>query len=559
VLSWSGPPDQHVGPDQRDDCPHRHDRSQPGPPAVDPKGHGRQHGGHQADGPDLDGEVGARRADPPDQVAGGHHAERRVDERGQRPPGALGQPGPQGHGHRQQHQEGGDGRGRRGHCRVAQLGGFGGAGQPADPVAAAVARHCEAAPLHVVGGVDRRERQHGGRHVGELDVARPPGRGRLQQAAPHPGRGQRRDPQRRLPRRCDRGQHEHRVVAPGALEQVAEQGVGVGQRPVVLGPPLAGIGVRAVGGGPCEVRRLDQHDRPPAGIPGVVHRGQDPVAVEAVAVGGGRVVGQQRRAHHSAGHDAVGSHQHGGRPPGVGPLGRVPAVRRALGGVAVGDHGPGEAGVVQVVAEAADVGAEGRVLVELDGRSHAEVGDARAHGAEAPLDELIRRDAPVGLTRVERQGGVQRGRHRPGAGAEREVGVGQRGRAAADPGRHVGDGRGAQEAAEVGQVGVLDVAPRDPGQRHDQHPVRPGVELVRGVAAAGRQRGAGQRQRQQGPGPHSLAHWRTLRAARNDRSALRADKRTVLMVRSLRSLTPPPRARRAVGRGAVARGPTGGW
>src|SRR4029450_6970699 len=37
--------------------------------------------------------------------------------------------------------------------------------------------------------------------------------------------------------------------------------------------------------------------------------------------------------------------------------------------------------------------------------------------------------------------------------------------------------------------------------------------------------------------PRVVGHWRTLRDARNDRPALRAEYRTVLMVRSLRSLT----------------------
>src|SRR5918995_983378 len=43
-----------------------------------------------------------------------------------------------------------------------------------------------------------------------------------------------------------------------------------------------------------------------------------------------------------------------------------------------------------------------------------------------------------------------------------------------------------------------------------------------------------------------LAHWRTPRDARSDRSALRAEQCTVLMVRSLRSLTGAPLGMRAV-------------
>src|SRR4029450_8698234 len=42
-----------------------------------------------------------------------------------------------------------------------------------------------------------------------------------------------------------------------------------------------------------------------------------------------------------------------------------------------------------------------------------------------------------------------------------------------------------------------------------------------------------------------VGHWRTPPGARNDRAALRAEKRTDLMVRSLRSLTPRCRRRSA--------------
>ena len=122
----------------------------------------------------------------------------------------------------------------------------------------------------------------------------------------------------------------------------------------------------------------------------------------------------------------------------------------------------------------------------------AEVGDPLGDLAEPALEQLGRRHPAVGLVGLEGHGGVDRRRHRTGAGAHRQVGVGGRRRRAgrcAWPGRPTA--ASSTKRVEVGQVRGLDVGPVHPGQRHDQHPVdRLRPDLVRRRPAPRGQDGA---------------------------------------------------------------------
>ncbi len=345
----------------------------------------------------------------------------------------------------------------------------------------------EAAALHGVGGVLAEQLQHRGRHVRQLHVAVAPGGGRLEQAAVDARRPEGHDAEGGRAAGRHRGQDDHCVVGRvDPLQQVAEQGVGVVEG---LGPQrgtLARVGPPAVGGHPAQVRGLDHHHRAPARVPGLVEGVDHLGAVQAPAERRVAVVGEQGPADRAAGHDAIRVHDHGGRAPGVGAVGRRVVAHEALHRVGVGHHRAGHARAGQPVAQAAHLGAEGRVLVGVDGGPDGQVGDARRDLAQPPLQQLGRGDAAVGLVRVDGHRGVDPGRHRPGPGPEREVGVGAGGGAPADAGGHVGHGRLAHEPVEVGQVGGLDPVPVQAGQGHDQHAVdRRGVQLGGGRAAAG--------------------------------------------------------------------------
>ncbi len=187
----------------------------------------------------------------------------------------------------------------------------------------------------------------------------------------------------------------------------------------------------------------------------------------------------------------------GPRPGHLGELGGLP-----LGAVVLPQLGPR-------VGAGPQLGARQRGAVG-QGRQHRAAGEVEADaGDRVGLDVARRERAPHGVPGGRQPvGGVLEG---PPGGQR----LGEAGRVALAPDDLAagvrGRGAGCDRTAGVGDQRAHGLACRNP---------------ARGTARPRRS--------------SRSAHWCTLRGARNDRSALRAEYRTVPMARSLRSLTAPP-------------------
>ena len=279
---------------------------------------------------------------------------------------------------------------------------------------------------------------------------------------PEPGVGLRRRarpprPRRaRGPGRSSERRRRARRWPPGPARRA-----GVGQ--LVGGP-------RPEGRGPSQVGRLDEHDR--AGRAAAVDGVERPrLASRRDAEGRGVV----RRRGASAPTCAAG-HRAGRRRPGPGAASRwmgSPGTQR-VGAVGVGDDAAIDAGVVQRLAERADRAAE---LARRRSRREQRPaqGDAPRRRRRRALLARVLLGGRAGAERLvglERQAGDLLGRHRPGAGAEGQVGLaglGDHPRARGWPGWRPRSRR----AARAGwcSAGAVEVLPREPGHGRSRGPV----------------------------------------------------------------------------------------
>ncbi len=251
------------------------------------------------------------------------------------------------------------------------------------------------------------------------------------------------------------------------FQELADEPVGVAQRPVaqllarVLGRELAlDIGTH-------EIRGLDQHH----GVlvaPRVVERRDHDAVVVPHAERRGRIVLEQRAIDLAPGHLAHPRHQ---RTHGRAAVRGVEPLRRAgIAAVTVGDDRARHAGAVERVAERTDlrVPALGRVdlgdagdrqVHEPTRGGHPGTGRERAAGGVGP--ELL-----VGAEALPDRHPVGRGRR---ARADGHVAVAERGRGHDPVGGERPDRRAREQAMQVRGVDPLEVTPLHRRERDDEH------------------------------------------------------------------------------------------
>ena len=305
------------------------------------------------------------------------------------------------------------------------------------------------------------------RDVDHVDEAVFPRRRGAEQAGREPGSAHRNRGQRRALLRGHRTHDDDRVTFPvDVVEEPADERVRVVQR-VGTEPRALLVGCETSGQiSAHQIGTLHEHDG--AAGPRSAKRVEHLIRVEPETERRPGIGLEELAVDASSRHLSFVGHQGRDRAPSVR---RHPVLRRArVGAVAVGDHGTGDAGLRQLVAEQTDLRAVELAVVLVDDVVDRHVHEAAAgRGARAGREDTPRTVAPELLVDAEALACGLPSRRRARARTERHIVAADRAGANDAVGDQPTDRRLGEQPVEVRQVDALQIGPLDVRERDDEH------------------------------------------------------------------------------------------